>query len=103
MNDDTTKQHTQNQYQAKANKPVEVLRDGALKSAIFKNEREGRTHFAIETGRIYTDKSGNIKETKSFNEREALRMSRLIEKSYDRVNEFKAQMKEQARSENRER
>lgn len=86
-----------------SNKPIDVLRDGALKSAIFKNEREDRTSFAIETGRIYTDENGNVRESKSFNAHEALRMSRLIERSYDRIGEFKAQMKDQAKSPDRKR
>lgn len=93
----------QEQSQGKGNKPVETLRDGAIKMAIFENQRENGVSYSIEPGRTYTDVQGNPKEAKSFSGTEVLRASRLMEKAYDRVGEFKQQMKAQDQGRGRER
>jgi len=81
------------------NKPVETLRDGALKLAIFKNERENGTSFAMEPGRLYTDSQGQIRESKSLSGSEPIRMARLLNKGYDRIGEFRYEMKQAQKAE----
>lgn len=94
-----TQSAPQSQEQASGNRPVETLRDGALKVAIFQNEREHGTNFSLETGRIYTDAQGQIQESKTLSGSEPLRMSKLLDKGYDRVGEFKAQLKQSKQNE----
>jgi len=91
------------QEQPSGNRPVETLRDGALKVAIFQNEREYGTNFSLEPGRIYTDAGGQVRESKSLSGSEPLRMSKLLDKAYDRVGEFKAQLKQQNQTNEQER
>lgn len=107
MNDQTMNQSNQTEQTAPAqesvNKPLDVLRDGALKASIFRNVRDGLDFYSVDSGRIYTDDDGNIKEAKSLSPNETLRMSRLLEKSYDRIGDFRNQRKEELKSQERER
>lgn len=82
-------------------RPIDTLRDGALKLAIFRNQRKDGAAFAARPGRIYTDESGKARETGSLAGSELIRMSRLLEKGYDRITEFRQQ--EQQRPARRER
>ena len=86
-----------------SNKPIETLRDGALKLAIFKNERENGPSFAMEAGRLYTDNQGQIRESKSLSGSEPIRMAHLLTKGYDRIGEFKKQLKAQSQNQEVER
>lgn len=78
------------------NAPIDTLWDGSLKVAIFRNQRENGVSYSAEPGRIYTDAQGNIKEAKSFSQGELLRVSKLSDKAYDRIGEFRQQMKSQS-------
>ena len=95
----------QNQQQSlgKGNSPKETLWDGSIKAAIFENQLENGVSYSVEPGRIYTDAQNQIREAKSFSGSEALRVSRLIQKAYDRIGEFKQQAKGQNISQGRER
>lgn len=85
------------------NKPVETLRDGALKVSIFKNESDKGPFFSIKPGKLFTDSEGNTRETNNLTGTEPLRMSKLLDKGYDRVGEFKARLKEPSRDTERDR
>ncbi|MEW7988312.1 MAG: hypothetical protein AB2805_07495 [Candidatus Thiodiazotropha sp.] len=101
-NDQNTPQNETNPQQS--NKPVETLWDGPIKVAIFENHKEnGNVTYASVPGRIYTDQGGQIRESKSFSHGELLRLSKLSDKAYERIGEFKAQMKTQNHDKQRER
>jgi hypothetical protein len=86
--------------ETRGNKPVETLRDGALKVSIFRNQGENGTFYALDPGRIYTDeKSNEVREVSSLSGSEPLRMAHLLTKGYERVGELREQDKEQAREE----
>lgn len=75
----------------RGNKPVETLRDGALKVSIFRNSTERGESYAIVPGRLYTDKqTGEVREASSLGGGEPLRMAHLLTKGHDRVTELKA-------------
>ena len=102
----STDQNAQNENQVttqKGNKPVETLRDGALKLSIFRNQRENGVSFSMQPGRIYTDSQGHVRESASLSGSEPIRMAKLLDKGYDRVADFKAQMKAQTQDMERER
>lgn len=106
MSYDSNNNHSsnpQNPPRSQGNAPVDTLRDGALKVSIFRNERENGVSYSMDSGRIYTDGQGQIKESKSLSGSEPIRMARLLEKSYDRVGEFKAQMKQKNKDTERDR
>ena len=68
-------------------RPVETLRDGAIKAAIWKNESENGAFFAVTFARTY--KNGDeLKDTDSFSGSQLLRLARLAEKAYDRTSKL---------------
>ena len=66
-------------------RPVETLRDGAIKAAIWKNESENGPFFNVTFARTYTDGDGNAQDTDSFSGSQLLRLARLADKAYDRT------------------
>lgn len=83
----------------RGNRPIETLRDGALKVSIFRNRGDRGDFYSMVPGRIFTDdKSDKIRETSSLSGSEPLRMANLLTKSYERVAEFRAQSKEDRES-----
>ena len=66
-------------------RPVETLRDGAIKAAIWKNESENGDFFAVTFSRTYKDASGELQDTASFSGTQLLRLARLADKAYDRT------------------
>ena len=91
-------EHDNNQSRGRGNRPIETLRDGALKISIFRNRGEQGDSYAVLPSRIYTDKeTGEVRETTSLAGSEPLRMAHLLTKSHERIAEFRNEMK-QARS-----
>jgi len=87
----------------RGNRPVETLRDGALKLAIFRNRHERGDTYSMVPGRIYTDeKSGEVREASSLSGSEALRMAHLLTKGHDKVNELKGKRLEQKKDAGRD-
>src|SRR5690606_23954626 len=80
----------------RGNRPVETLRDGALKLAILRNRREQGDSYSLVPGRIFIDeKTGKIRETSSLSGSEPLRMANLLNKGYERVAEFRERDKQE--------
>lgn len=69
-------------------RPVETLRDGALKAAIWRNESENGAFFAVTFSRTYKDAAGELKDTDSFSGSQLLRLARLADKAYDRTSKL---------------
>jgi hypothetical protein len=83
----------------RGNRPIETLRDGALKVSIFRNSGDRGDFYSMVPGRIFTDdKSDKIRETSSLSGSEPLRMANLLTKGYERVADFRAQSKEDRES-----
>jgi hypothetical protein len=66
-------------------RPVETLRDGAIKAAIWRNESENGDFFSVTFARTYKDSQGDLQDTDSFSGTQLLRLARLAEKAYDRT------------------
>ena len=66
-------------------RPVETVRDGSIKAAIWKNESEKGAFFVVTFARTYKDKEGNLQDTESFSGSQLLRLARLADKAYDRT------------------
>ena len=69
-------------------RPVETLRDGAVKAAIWKNEGENGTFFNVTFARTYKNGDGNLHDTDSFSGTQLLKLARLADKAYDRTAEL---------------
>ena len=66
------------------NRPVETLRDGALKAAIWRNESESGVFYNVTFARTYKDAKGNLQDADSYSGAQLLRLSRLAELAYTR-------------------
>ena len=66
-------------------RPVETLRDGALKAAIWKNEGDNGAFFNVTFARTYKDGDGDLQDTDSFSGSQLLRLARLADKAYERT------------------
>ena len=69
-------------------RPVESIRDGAIKAAIWRNESENGAFFSVTFGRTYTDENGKAQSSDGFSGSQLLRLARLAEKAYDRAGEL---------------
>lgn len=66
--------------------PIETLRDGALRLSIFRNAGERGPYYTMAVGRSFKDeKTGQFRETSTFQGSEALRMSHLMVQGYERT------------------
>jgi hypothetical protein len=68
--------------------PIDTLRDGSIKAAIWKNDGEKGTFYSVEFSRTYT-KGDKPASSYSFSGAELLRVSLLAQKSYERIAELK--------------
>ena len=66
-------------------RPVETLRDGSIKAAIWRNESENGPFHGVTFARTYTDDKGERHDTDSFSGTQLLRLARLADKAYDRT------------------
>lgn len=70
--------------------PIDQIRDGALKAAIWLNQSEKGNYYSVTVTRTY--RSGEtFKDSSSFTGTENLRAAELHRKAYDRVLELRAQ------------
>jgi hypothetical protein len=66
-------------------RPVETLRDGNIKAAIWRNESEKGAFFSVTFARTYKDDAGAFHDTDSYSGSELLRLAHLAKKAYDRT------------------
>ena len=71
-------------------RPIDTLRDGALKATIWKNHGSNGDFYAVHLNRIYTDERERIHETDSFSGAELLQVAELARRAYGRVREIRA-------------
>lgn len=65
-------------------KPVETLRDGAMKATIWANPTEQGTFYRVHFTRSWKDAEGNFRDADNFSGTELLRIARLANLAYDR-------------------
>lgn len=70
-------------------KPIDTLRDGNLRAAIWKNETEKGPFFSVRITRTWKDESGNYHDADTFSGTELLRLAHLAAKAYDRTAELR--------------
>lgn len=80
---DTRQQNTSTQTQSyQGNRPVSVLRDGAVTVHIWQNRYQGRIYFNATFERTYTDKStGDTRSAKSFGLRDIKILQKLLSRA----------------------
>lgn len=66
-------------------RPVETIRDGAIKAAIWRNDSENGVFHGVTFSRTFRNGEGNLADTSSYSGTQLLRLARLAEKAYDRA------------------
>ena len=66
-------------------KPVDEVRLGALKAAIWRNERDNGARFNVTFSRSYRDSEGNWKSTSSFGRDDLLVVAKLADRAHSRI------------------
>jgi hypothetical protein len=79
---------SKNQTETKT-RPVETLRDGSIKAAIWRNESGNGAFHSVTFSRTYKNQeTGELHDTDSYSGTELLQLSRLAGKAYDRANKL---------------
>jgi len=71
-------------------KPVESLRDGSVKAAIWENEGDKGKFHSVTFTRTYRDKEGNYADTNRFSGTDLLKLSNIATQSYEAVQRHRA-------------
>ena len=81
------------------NPPVETLREGPLKAALWRNESERGAYHAVTLARTYKDREGQLQETSSFRAKDMLGLSELARRAHHHAHDLdRAAFKEQRRA-----
>ncbi|MGR3783435.1 MAG: hypothetical protein ACU0DT_19480 [Albimonas sp.] len=64
------------------NAPIQTLRDGRLKAAIWQNDSDKGPFHTVTLTRIYEDSAGKLQESASFSANELLRVAELARESH---------------------
>lgn len=72
------------------NKPIDTIRDGQLKAAIWKRNSDKGAFYSVELSRSYKAEDGTWRDNASFVGDELLRIARLAGKAYDRTLDLRA-------------
>lgn len=69
----------------KRKRPVETLRDGSIKAAIWENDGEKGKFNSVSFSRTYRDQNGEYGNSNRFSGTDILKLSKLAEQSYDAI------------------
>ena len=71
-----------------SNAPVDVIRDGALKATIWKNNGENGDFFSTTLSKTF-EQNGSLHDGNSFTRGDLLRVSELSRRAYARIGGFR--------------
>lgn len=74
-----------------AQKPAITLRDGAIKAAIWRNEKEDGAFYSVTFSRTYKNGEGKYADANSFSGAELLRLAQLATKAYEHAHGLREQ------------
>lgn len=81
-------------------RPMETLREGPLKAAIWRNEGEHGAYHAVTLARTYKDRDGNLQDTSSFRAKDMLGLSELARRAHHHAHDLDREaFKERRRAE----
>ena len=70
------------------NPPVETLREGPLKAALWRNESERGAYHSVTLARTYKDREGQLQETSSFRAKDMLGLSELARRAHHHTHDL---------------
>ena len=71
-------------------KPIEEVRFGAVKAAIWRNETDNGSRFNVTFSRSYKNGDGNWKSTSSFRRDDLLVVAKLADRAHSRIFQIQA-------------
>ena len=71
-------------------KPVDEVRFGAVKAAIWRNETDNGSRFNVTFSRSYKNGDGNWKSTSSFRRDDLLVVAKLADQAHSRIFQIQA-------------
>lgn len=83
------------QNKASKTKPVEEVRIGSIKAAIWRNEGEGGPRFNVTLQRLYRTEDGKWKSTSSFGRDDLLVLMKVADATHTRVMQLLGDNREQ--------
>ncbi len=92
-----------------SNRPETTLRDGNLKATVWRQQGKDRDFFTTDLAKTYEDKDGNLKDSRSFGEKDLLGIAELARQAHNQVKDLRREAFQQqrqgndGRSQNRER
>lgn len=78
----------------KKNGPFEVLRDGALKATIWKNEGENGAFFSTTLSKTF-EQNGSLQDGQNFTRNDLLRVSELARQAYAKIGKTLVDLKQE--------
>lgn len=91
MKDEQTREtrgQTQERTNDKANRPVDIQRDGGVKATTWRNPSENGSYYTTTFSRTYVDANGKYQDSQSFSGADLLKLSELARQSYQRTREL---------------
>jgi hypothetical protein len=82
-----------------ATKPVEEIRIGSIKAAIWRNEGEQGARFNVTFQRIYRTSEGEWRSTDSFGRDDLLILGKVADAAHTRVLQLYGESREQQKAE----
>lgn len=79
--------------------PVEEVRIGNVKAAIWRNEGEGGPRFNVTFQRLYRTEEGKWQSTAGFNRDDLLVLSKVADAAHTRIMELIGEQRSQQRQE----
>lgn len=74
--------------QKPVNKPIQEVRIGSIKAAIWQNETDNGTRFNVTFQRIYLNPEGKWQSTDSFGRDDLLVLARVAGQTFDYIHEM---------------
>ncbi len=78
-------------------KPVDEVRIGAVKAAIWRNETDNGSRFNVTFSRSYKDSEGEWKNTHSFRRDDLLVVAKVADQAHSRIFELQREEKTAAK------
>lgn len=77
-------------------KPIDEVRIGSIKAAIWKNQTQNGDRFNVTFGRLYRDEGGHWKQSDSFGRDDLLLLAKVADLAHSRIHELQASERPQA-------
>lgn len=88
--------------QTEARRPIETVREGPLKAAIWCNQGENGPYHSVTVARTYKDRDGNLQDTQSFRPKDMLGLSELARRAHHNARDLDREVFKERRQEQHE-